>query len=78
MGERTPEVTVTMDVYAVESEVLIDGRHAGIVIAIQISKGCVQYNCVWWDENGRHEETLEDFELKPGDNGKKWRVNQVL
>lgn len=69
----------SVQVLAIDSEVLVEGR-SGKITAIQILRGGnIKYECVWWDADGRHEEALEAWEVKSdGDKARGLRVNQVL
>lgn len=70
----------TVEVHAVGSEVLLDGKIGARVTEVRLyGPGMVGYQCVWWDEHGRHEEMLESWEVLPdGDRTRKTRVSQIL
>jgi uncharacterized protein YodC (DUF2158 family) len=70
----------TILVYTPGSEVLIDSRVSGRVIGVKIGAGnVISYECVWWDDQGRHDEVLEDWEVLPdGDKTRSLRVSQIL
>jgi hypothetical protein len=69
-----------ISVYMPGSEVLLDGKVSGRVIGVRIAPGnIIGYECVWWDDQGRHEEWLEDWEVLPdGDKARLLRVSSIL
>lgn len=70
-----------MDVYAIGSQVLLDGTISARITGISIrSAGRVFYECVWWHERHRVEVGgIEEWEIQAdGDKSQKLMVNQVL
>lgn len=67
-------------IYAPGSEVLIDGKVTGRIIAVEIGTyNAIKYECVWYDENGRHDEWLQAWEILPdSDSVRKLRVEPIL
>jgi hypothetical protein len=69
----------TIDVYAIGSEVLLDGRVSARIVTIRIEPGTVVYECVYWDELARRSEWVEAWEILPdGEKTRTARVNPVL
>lgn len=70
----------SITVFAIGSEVLIDGRITGRVSAIKIlSDNLIQYEVIWYDDQGRHSEDLEAWELRSdNDKARKMRVDGIL
>lgn len=69
-----------ISVFAIGSQVLIDGRISAQVLTIEISeKNVVSYECVWWDDLSRHVEWVQSWEVVPdGQKARQFRVNPVL
>lgn len=68
-----------MDVYAIGSEVLLDGDVVARVVGIIVRENCVRYEIVWWNDRSREQEEVEAWEVRPNDDKTRTqRVNPVL
>ena len=68
-----------MDVYAVGSNVLLDGSVSARITAVFIRENRVTYEVVWWNDRERNEEIVEPWEIQPDDDKTRTlRVNPVL
>lgn len=68
-----------IEVMAVGSNVLLGSVISARITAIFIRDNRVKYECVWWDDCERHEEVVEEWELRPdGDSARTMRVDPVL
>ena len=69
----------TIDVYAVGSQVLLDGTVSARVTAIFIHESRVTYEVVYWNDRERKEEVVEAWEIQAdGDSSRSCRVNPIL
>lgn len=70
---------VTIDVFAIASNVLLDGNVCARVTEIRIVEGRVVYGVVWWREGSRFEQMVDSWEIQPdNDQARSLRVNQIL
>jgi hypothetical protein len=69
-----------INIFMPGSEVLVDNRLTATVISSKILIGnVIVYECVWWDDNTRHSEWLEAFEVTSnGEETRKLRLNPTL
>lgn len=54
-----------IEVFSCGSEVIIDGDIKAFILSIEIRRGCISYQCCWWDERTRKTEWVTEEEVKP-------------
>lgn len=69
----------SIEVYAVGSEVLLDGSVSAHITAVFIRENHLGYEVVWWNNRERHVEVVEHWEIQPdNEKTKAQRICQIL
>lgn len=61
--ERADELSNSIQIYGIGTIVQLDGALEARITAIHIRENRILYECVWWNERERQEETVEPWEI---------------